>query len=640
MFKASQQKLGVRIALGVVVAFLGVGMLLYLIPGAGTDTTTGTDSVAQVGDQAISMADVRNALTRISQSQQIPAALQPLYVQQVLRELIFEKELELEAKDLGIQVSDQERAQRIRQLIPTAFVGNSFVGDDAYAAQVQERTNLSVPEFEDMVGQGLLEDKFREMVTDGVNVTPAEIDQEFRRRNDKIKINYVVIKPDDLQTKINPSDAELSAYFKQNQGRYAMPETRVLSYAFLNMDTLRAHESISDADIQQYYMQNLDRYKLQDRVHVAHILFKTVGMTDSQIQELLAKAQGVDKKAKAPGANFGDLAKQYSDDTTKDKGGDLDWIMRGQTVPEFEKVAFSLPKGEVSDVVKTPYGLEIIKVLDRETARTQTLDEVKPQIVAALQQDKANQDAQMISDQIADDIRRSGRVPLEDLAKKYNLMLGETMPISTGATVPEVGDSPEIADTIYNLRVGDESAPIQTDKGYVVFYVKSIQPAHPATLAEVRDKVLADYRRDKAADLAKTDATDLAKAAQSQGLEKAAKAAGFSVEMSDQVARGASIPDIGNVSQVQDAFKLNVGQVGMPVFLGANWVVYSLADHQLPNMADLAAQKDDISKQLLAANRDMAFEAFRDALDARMKQEGKLQINEDNLKRLNSPTGS
>ena len=123
--------------------------------------------------------------------------------------------------------------------------------------------------------------------------------------------------------------------------------------------------------------------------------------------------------------------------------------------------------------------------------------------------------------------------------------------------------------TIYRLRVGDESrATSAPEKGYVVFSVKSVQPAHSATLAEVRDKVLADYRRDKASDLAKTDAADLAKAAQAGGLDKAAKSMGFNVEMSDLIARGASLTDVGNISGIQDAFKLNVGQVGMPAFSG------------------------------------------------------------------------
>src|SRR5438309_1369134 len=414
--------------LGVIVGLLGVGMLLYLIPGQGTESVSAADVVATVDNQSITVTDIRAQLARIQRSSAIPAALEPLYAQQVLNQLVFQRELALEAKQLGITVSDQERADRIRLLIPTAFVGGTFVGNDQYAAQVEATSGMAVPEFEDLVGQGLLEEKFRELVTDGMSVSSAEVEQEFRRRNDKIKINYVAIKPDDLQAKIEASDADLSAYFEKNKAKYNVPERRVVQYAFLDLEQLRLHANIPQDQIRNYYDEHIDRYKMPDRAHVAHILFKTVGKTDSEAEEIRKKAEDVLKKAKS-GANFGDLAKQYSEDTTKERGGDLDWIVRGQTVPEFEQAAFSLPIGSISDVVKTQYGFHIIKVIDRQAARTQTLDEVFPQILGALQEDQAQRAAEDLSGQISAEIRRSGRVSIDDLAKKFNLKFGQTPPL-------------------------------------------------------------------------------------------------------------------------------------------------------------------------------------------------------------------
>jgi peptidyl-prolyl cis-trans isomerase D len=635
-----KKTLGVRIMLGVVVGLLGAGMLLYLLPGQGTTSQSSADVVAQVDDQAITMTDVNQQLSRLTQNGAIPPALKPLYVQQVLNELVFEKELGIEARLLGFTVSDQERADRIKQLIPTAFMGGSFVGNDQYAAQVQERVGMGVPQFEDLVGQSLLEEKFRQLVTDGITVTPSEIEQEFRRRNEKVKINYVVIKPDDLQSKIEASDADLAAYFEKDKARYTIPERRTVSYALLDFDQLRAHANVPDEEIKAYYDQHIDTYKLPDRAHVAHILFKTVGKTDAEVEEIRKKAEDVLKKAKS-GANFGDLAKQYSEDTTKDKGGDLDWIVRGQTVPEFEQAAFSLPKGSVSDLVKTQYGFHIIKVIDRQNARTQTLDEVRPQILATLQQDRANRAGEDTSDQIAAEIRRLGKVSIDDLGKKFNMTVGETQPLEATQAIPEVGNSPEISDTIFRLRVGDVSPPIRTDKGYAVLSVKTVQPSHAATLAEVRDKVLADFRRDKAVDLAKSRADELAKRSKAgEDLTKAAKALGFDAKTSDLFARNGTVPDAGSASQFLGAFTLPEGQTADPVFLGVNWVVYRLVQHQPADPNDLAKQRSDIETQLLESRRDMAFDAFRKSLDTRMKQEGKLKINADNLKRLGNPSTS
>lgn len=641
MFKSLHKKnLGVRIMLGVIVGLLGVGMLLYLIPGQGTESVSAADVVATVDNQSITVTDIRAQLARIERTGSIPAALEPLYAQQVLNELVFQKELEAEAQQLGITVTDQERVDRIRQLIPTAFAGGTFVGNDQYAAQVEAASGMGVAEFEDLVGKGLLEEKFRELVTDGMTVSPAEVQQEFQRRNDKIKISYVVIKPDDLQSKIEASEADLSAYFEKNKARYNVPERRVVQYAFLDLEQLRLRANISQDQIRSYYDQHIDSYKLPDRAHVAHILFKTVGKTDAEAEEIRKNAEDVLKKAKS-GANFADLAKQYSEDTTKDKGGDLDWIVRGQTVPEFEQAAFSLPIGSVSDLVKTQYGFHIIKVIDRQNARTQTLDQVFPQILQTLQEESAQRQAEDVSGQISAEIRRSGRVSIDDLAKKFSLKMGQTPPLEANQPIAEVGNSPELTETIFRLRPGDDSAPIHTDKGYVVISVKEDQPAHPATLAEVRDRVLADYRREKATDLAKSRAEELAKQAKSGGdLAKAAKALGFEAKTSELFSRTGSVPDLGGAAQLSSAFNLSVGQPSDAVSLGANWAVYRMLERQPANPADLAKQQQDIQQQLLDARRTMAFEAFRSALDNRMKQQGKLKMNAENLKRITTPTSS
>jgi peptidyl-prolyl cis-trans isomerase D len=626
--------------LGVIVGLLGVGMLLYLIPGQGTDSVAAADVVATVDNQSITVTDIRARLGRIERTGAIPAALEPLYAQQVLNELVFQKELALEARQLGITVTDRERADRIRQLVPTAFAGGTFVGNDQYAAQVEASSGMGIAEFEDVVGQGLLEEKFRELVTDGMTVSPAEVEQEFRRRNEKVKISYVVVKPDDLQSKIEASDADLSAYFEKNKSRYNVPERRVVQYAFLDLEQLRLHANIPQDQIRAYYNEHIDRYKQPDRAHVAHILLKTVGKTDAEAEEIRKKAEDVLKKAKS-GANFGDLAKEYSEDTSKDRGGDLDWIVRGQTVPEFEHAAFSLPIGSVSDLVKTQYGFHIVKVIDRQAARTQPLDEVFPQILGTLQEDQAQRAAEDISGQISAEIRRSGRVSIDDLAKKFNLKMGQTPPLEANQPIPEVGNSPELAETVFRLRPGDDSSPIHTDKGYVVISVKEDQPAHPATLAEVRDRVLADYRHEKATDLAKSRAEELAKRAKSgEDLAKAAKALGLEVKTSDLFSRTGSVSDLGGAAQLGPAFTLSVGQTTDAVSLGLNWAVYRVLDRQEANPADLAQQQQDIQQQVLNARRTMAFEAFRTALDKRIRQEGKLKLNGENLRRITTPSSS
>ncbi len=201
---------GVRILLGVILGVISLGMLLYLVP-QGNPSGSAPDTLAQVGDEAVSVLDVRQQLQKIESRGQFPRALEPLYAQQILGQLIFKRELELEAKRLGIRVTDEERADRIRQLVPTAYNGDTFVGMERYSTEVQFRFQMGVSEFEELVREGLLEEKFRRLVTDGITVTREEVRQEFKRRNEKIKLDYALIKPQDLESKVALSDAEVAA---------------------------------------------------------------------------------------------------------------------------------------------------------------------------------------------------------------------------------------------------------------------------------------------------------------------------------------------------------------------------------------------------------------------------------------------
>jgi len=635
-----KKKLGVRIFLGGVLGLLSLGMLLYLVPSQPGTEISDTDVVAKVGDQTITTNDVQNELNRISRNGQISPALTPLYAQQVLQQLIFQRSLIAEAQRLGIQVTDQEHAERLRQMIPTAYAGDTFIGMDRYATEVQTRYQMDVPEFENLVKEGLLELKFQQLVTDGVTVSDQEVRDAYRRDNEKIKIEYVVVKPDDLQSKIEASDSELSAYFDKNKAKYAVPDRRTVGYALMDMAQLRQRVQVTEDEMKLYYQAHIDAYKLQDRAHVAHILFKTVGKTDAEIAEIQKKAQDVLNKARH-GANFGDLAKQYSEDTTKDKGGDLDWIVRGQTVPEFEAAAFGLPKGAISDLVKTEYGFHIIQVIDRQTARTQTLDEVKSGIDSQLRQDNADQLGQTLSNQIADEIRRAGRIPLDELAKKYSLTLGEAKLVEAGQPLPELGSSPEVLDAVFRLRVGDVSTPIRTDRGFVVLSVKEILPAHPATLAEVRERVLADYRQGKAVELAKTRSDELVKRIKSgEKFDAAAKALGFESKTSDLFTRTGSVPDIGNAKLLAAAFTLPLNQAADPVAIGTNWTVYRVVQHDPLNQDELEKQKKTIEAQVLQEKRQEAFDLFRTELEARLRQEGRLRVYPENMKRFTSPASS
>jgi peptidyl-prolyl cis-trans isomerase D len=547
--------------------------------------------------------------------------------------LVFEKEIEYEAKRLGITVSDQERADRIRQYVPTAFKGGTFVGMDQYSAEVQARFQLTVPVFEELLRQGLLEEKFRKLVTDGISVGPAEIQDEFRYKNEKVKLDYAMIKPEELEAKISPDDVEIRAAYEKNKSKYQVPERRVARYALVDVNQIRQSVQVSDADLKLQYMANIQQYQVPNRVHAEHILFMTVGKTDAEVEEIKKRAEDVLKQVKK-GGKFEDLAKKYSEDPgSKDKGGDLSWITQGQTVPEFEKTAFSLPAGQVSDLVKTQYGFHIIKVLEKETAHTKPFEEVKDSLRAPLLLTQADKMASETADKLSAAIRQSNKVSLDNLAQQYHLTVNETRPISATDPLLELANSQDAKETIFRLKPQDLSLPVRTDRGYVVLSVKSVLASHPGSLEEVRERVITDLKREKATQLAKSKADELIKRIKAgEKFDATARALGLDPKTSDPLARDGSIPGAASGKQLSAAFSLRAGDIATPLSLGQNWLVYRVADKTEANPADFEKLKTQLTKELLDSKRNLAFEAFRTALDDRLKQEGKVKLMPEKLK--------
>jgi len=628
----------VRIGMGLVIGVIGIMMLVTLMPGQIGSQGGSPDAVATVGGSDITPNDVSRRLAQIERNgQQISKEMRGLYVRDTLDGLINEHLLEYEAQRLGLQVTDQDVAEQIRQILPTVFTGGSISNMENYAAEVQQRTGLSVPEFEQMLHSALLQQKVRRLVTDGVGVTRTEIEAEFKRRNEKIKLEYVLIKPAELEAKVNVSEADLEAYFAKNKGRYPIPERRSFKFALLDQAALRAAMHPTDAALQDYYKQNLDMYRVQNRVHVEHILLKTTGKTDAEVVEIRKKAEEVLAKARK-GANFEDLAKQYSeDDTTKAKGGDLGWIIRGQTVPEFEQAAFALKKGEISDLVKSMFGFHIIKLIDREEARTKTFDEVRASIVPIIASQMAQEQAAEISDRMAAAVRESSRTSIEVIAKRFNLQVGAVPPVGAGEPLGPLGMSNELRDYVFSAQIGEDSTPIRLDRGTVIASVTQIQPARQATLADVRAKVEADYRNEQSTTLAKQRAEELYQRVQGgETLAAAGKALGFEVQTSEFLSQNDTLASLVPMHRLAAAFNLRIGQTSRPLDQASNWFVYKVVERQEPNPEDLAKQRADIERQLTLAKQQMAFDAFQESLRQQLSREGKLRINDQVLKRLST----
>jgi peptidyl-prolyl cis-trans isomerase D len=615
-------------------SIVSIGMVITLAPIPTGDTSRAESNVlASIGGSNITTTDLqRTVQMRFRNSPQMnEAKMIPMVAGGLLDEMVLQRALTSQAKKMGIEVSDAELGQTL-QSIPWLMQNGSFIGIDRYQDVIYQQTGMSVAEFEAQLRSKLLQDKIRGVVTDGVEVPPQEVLEEFQHNNAKAKIEYVLFDPSQFTKAVRVSPEALEAFFKRVADRYKLPEQRKVRYVLIDPDHVRGQVKVTDEEARQYYTQHLSDYRISDRVKVAHILFKTAGKAPAEAATIEKTARDVLNQIKG-GTNFADLAKKYSEDTSASDGGEIGWVVRGQTVKEFEDTAFSMKPGQVSDLVKTVYGIHILKLEDKQTAHLQSFGEVKGSILAELEKQRVA-DAQ---EKLADDLESQLRLKpdaFEDVVRKAGLEPQMSPVFRYGQAVADLGSGDTFENLAFQLHKGEVGTPISVPKGQAIIQLADIVPEHVPTLEEVRARVEEDYRAEQSKVLAEDKAKQFAAQVKTGDFAKIAKADGLTAKESKDFTQQDSIEGVGSGSQLAAAFTLQVGQASGVISLGGNSVVFRVVSHTPANDADFAAQRDRITEELLDRKRSLAFELYRGNLKLQLTQSGELKMNAGALKQF------
>ena len=637
-----QRQTLVKVVFGVVLFLVVITMVITLIPGLTGDfgDTAVAGVAAEVGGEKITEFDVQQSVQQVSTRNKVPPEMMPFYTQQILNEMIVEKASVHEAERLGLKVNESELQSQLKR-DQNLFPNGNFVGLDQYEAMISERFGMSIAQFEERYRQALLLDKLRQLVTDSVTVTPADLHQAFVHDNEKVTIDYVAINPADFKKDVNASDSTLQEYFNKNKERYQVPEKRKAKVLLISKSAVREATTISEDELNKYYQSHLDTYRIPEQVTVRHILIKADPKNPAQIEAAKKKAEDLLKQLKA-GADFGELAKKNSEDAgTAPTGGLLVNIGRKQMVPEFEQAAFSLAPNQLSGLVQTMYGIHIIKGVAHEQPHLQTLDQAKAAILPVLKEEKVNKIAADTTDAAAQELSKTPG-DIQAIASKYHAQVLEPPPFGINENLQNIGTTPGFMQEVFGMEKNQVGSPVQVTDGYAVPVLLDILPPHQAQFEEVKETVKNDYTDEQSKAKAQDKAQTLAKTLDGQGkdkdIKKAAKEAGLTVKTSPAVNREGVIPSLGNVRDLDaKIFTLPVGGVGGPLATQGLQVVYEVAAHEAPNEQDFAAKKKDIEQKVLAAKRQTAFEIFQDNLKKKYQASGDLKLHQDVIARLTSP---
>jgi peptidyl-prolyl cis-trans isomerase D len=639
-----------KIVLSGLLLLICAAMVIAFVPGGLGGEITGAPGkgiIARVGGEDVTVQEVRDTARQMLQQQgaQLGAnasVLLPFFAQRAADQLIDRQALLVEAQHLGLKASPQEVKDELQhgRYSQYFFPNGNFVGEAEYEGMLQ-RANLTPAMFEDNVSKEIMISKLQALITGSASVSDAAIRQEFDKQNTKVNFDYAVLKKDDIKKGLHPTSEELKAFYDSHQKNYAnsIPEKRKIKYAMLDTGKIESGVQITHDELQAYYNQHRDQYRVAEQAKVSHILIKTPlpgpdGKVDEKgVAEAQRRAEDLLKQLKG-GAKFEDLARKYSEDPGSAKeGGSLGWIGRGRTVPEFEKAAFSLPKGQISDLVKSSYGFHIIRVDDRQDAHMKTLDEVKGEIEPILKQQKAQQIAQKQADDLLQQAKAQG---LDAAAAAKGVPVAASDFFSRKDMVPGLGLAPQLMDAVFAASEKSPAEMAATSQGFAVFQLMSLKPQSTPTFDEIRGRVEEEFKNERSNVLLTLKTQELSDRAKSgHDLKKAAKELGAEVKTSEFVAPDGQVPEIGSMTgQASVAFSMKPGDISGPIESGGNGVVISVLDLQAPTETEFAAKRDQIRDTLLQGKEQELFGLFVTNLRDQMQKAGKIKINQEELKTL------
>jgi len=618
-------------------AIVVVSFVLLYIPsflGDSTQGAAGNAVVASVEGRDITAAQFRRVYNQQMQAyrQSYGANVDDRLLKQlgidqrIVQQMIQEEASLAEAKRLGIKASDAEVRERILSL-PAFQENGQFIGDQRYRALLKMQTPPMRPdEFEDQVRRSIVSEKLQAALTGWITVDDTDVEKEFKRRNERVKVQVVNLPADKFREGLVASDAEVGKYFDDHKEQFRISEKRKVRYLTVDQEALRLKATVTGNQIERYYNENVQQYSQPEQVRASHILLKTEGKDDAavkkQAEALLAQIKG--------GADFAELAKKNSEDTgSAVKGGDLDFFGRGQMVKEFDAVAFSLQPGQMSDLVKSQFGYHIIKVTDKRAASVKTLPEVRSQIEDQLKYQQAADAAQKLADKIAGELKKPS--DFESVARANGLRSGESGLFQQDEPIAGIGMAPAVNQQAFEMKEGDVSDPIRTPQGWAFVTVTGKQDPYVPKVDEVKAKVRDEVLKQKAIEAARQKAASMAPSLKSGDFEKAVKAAGLEAKTTDMIARGNPIGDAGTSPAIEDAaFGLPAGSVSDAIVTDTGAAIVKVLERKDTTADEFAKQKESMRGDLLNERRNKFFAAYMTKARQRMK----ININRETIAQI------
>ncbi|MEP6743548.1 MAG: SurA N-terminal domain-containing protein [bacterium] len=625
---------------------MAVSLIVFYAPGRNSNNvepSKNTEVIAKVNGEEITVAQVAQLKDNYTQMFGGRISLAQLGGnKRFLDGLIRDRVVSQEATRLGLGASDGEVAEKIRRQFSDA--SGQFVGLDRYKESVTARYG-DLESFERNVRDEIAQDKLKAFVTAAVRVSDEEVQEDYKRKKTDFDVSYILVTPEKLAEKIQPSDDELKNYYEQHKTdyRYLEPQKKI-RYLYIGQEKAGAKITISDKDLHDEF-DKLPPQAKEAGIKVQQIVLKVAHKDlDAQVEQ---KAKDLIEKARAARPDtgekvFADLARGNSEDAPTAKSGG--YLARAykknpNRIDALYDRTVDMQPGDVSDIPVKYAGNWYI--LRRGDSVPKTFEEAKPEILASLRNRKGYAAAAKLAERAQSRLKETKDVQkvAQELAAEANMkpveMVKETGFIKPGDDVPEIGSSQQFEAVVASLNnPGDVGERTGVKGGFAIpTLVEKREPRIP-DFDEVKTKVAQALKQERAKQQLEQKAKEIAASLNSPAdVQAAGEKAGFEVGADSGYKLGSPLGKAGTSPALDEAiYALKTGEATRtPVKVGDNWVIVGVKTRTEADLADFAKQREQLTQTMLGERQNQVFDDYVSAVTQRMKQAGKIKIYTDVL---------
>ena len=622
--------------LGGLLTLVALSMVTYLIPNYSLgNTNTNNPVLAEIGGQKITTLDAQNLFQKASAGRSIPPELLEIYLPQFVEQMVSQRAALYEANRLGIRATDEEALSGLMANYPQYFPNGALASKEQFEAALAQQ-GLTLQDVVDEARDNVILHKLQSAVLGSLVITPKEIEEEFRKKYEHVKIQYVAFPQAKFRDQAKPTEEEVRKYYESAKATFTQPAKLSYQVVVLDQEKVAASINVTDEQLRAAYSGALDNFRMPERVHAQHILLKTEGKSDAEKKALQAKAQDLLKQLKG-GANFADLAKKNSDDGSKDQGGDLGWFTHGQMVPEFDSAAFALKPKELSGVVTSQFGYHIIQVTEKEPAKIKPFEEVKDELAKEVRAQSVADKMQSLGDEMHAALVKAPK-SVAEVARKYNADAIVMPSAAAGEAIPTLGVNPEIDQTLASMKP-EEVSPVLVlpNNRMAVVILNGRTPGRPAEFSEVQAQIRDKLTDEKAAQIANDRAKDAAeRLKKGEDISKVAKSMQLEVTTSSSFGRADSIDGIGPAATLEDVFTAKVGQVLGPLMIQSRNIIAKVTEKSEADLTALPVERDGILGQLKQKKAQERNALLMDGILAKLTSEGKVVVHQKEIQSMSA----